>query len=330
MADVIITVDLGGTRLRSARLDMNMNILHRTETLTKAHEGKEATLQRMKDVIREVLPKDGSNVIGIGVSAAGPTNPKTGVLVAPPNLDGWHDVPVADILNAEFGVPVYVGNDANVAALAEASVGGAKGTRDSIYLTVSTGIGSGIITDGRLVLGKEGIGGEAGHIILVVDNGRVSTLEKEGAGPALARQARARLVTGEKSILTEMTQGDLDAIDAKMIGTAANNGDALALSVVEYGAKIVGLGIVSLLLLFNPEVVVIGGGVSYIGDIWFNKVRETVKEYALDDNYWKDTPIIPSKMSEDVGILGAATLVVTEGGRKRVTKVASRMKADEG
>ncbi|MDQ7024454.1 MAG: ROK family protein [Anaerolineae bacterium] len=328
MAKIIITVDLGGTRLRAAQVDSDLRITKRCETLTKAHEGLDPTLQRMKDIIREVLPDDEAKVIGIGVSAAGPTNPKTGVVVAPPNLDGWHDVPLADILSKEFGVPVYVGNDANVAALAEASVGTAKGYRDAIYLTVSTGIGSGIISDGRLVLGKSGIGGEAGHMIMVVDKNTVSTLEKEAAGPALARKARQRIADGEKSILVEMANGNLEAIDSKMIGTAANQGDVLAVSIVKDGAKIVGLGIVSLLLLFNPEVVVIGGGVSYIGDIWFNKIRETVREYALDDEYWKDTPIIPSNMSEDVGIIGAATLVITQGGRKRVTKVAKNISVE--
>ena len=328
MAQTIIAVDLGGTRLRAALLDTNFNIVKRTETLTKASEGRDATLQRMKDIIREMLPADVSEVLGIGVSAAGPTNPKTGVVVAPPNLAGWNDVPVADILHEEFGLPVFVGNDANVAALAEAFMGAARGYRDSIYLTVSTGIGSGIISDGRLILGKTGIGGEAGHIIMVVDGGHVSTLEKEAAGPALARHARERLAAGEKSVLIEMCNNNLDAIDGKMIGEAVKHGDALAVSVVQYGAKIVGLGIVSLLLLFNPEVVVIGGGVSYIGDIWFNKVRETVREYALTDDYWKDTPIIPSNMSEHVGLIGAATLVVTEGGRKRITKFAKNINTD--
>jgi glucokinase len=190
---------------------------------------------------------------------------------------------------------------------------------------VSTGIGSGIISDGRLVLGKSGIGGEAGHIIMLVENDRVSTFEKEAAGPALARHVRERLAQGEKSIISEMAGGNLDSIDSKMIGQAANQGDALAINVVEYGAKIVGLGIVSLLLLFNPEVVVIGGGVSYIGDIWFNKIRETVKEHSLDENYWIDTEIIPSNMSEDVGLLGAASLVITEGGRKRITKATKNI-----
>src|SRR5512145_617099 len=119
MSEVIIGVDLGGTRVRAARLDQNLQILAREETLTQDEAGLDATLNRIKDLIREVLPRDGAPVSGIGISAPGPLNPLTGVVVAPPNLKGWHNVPLGDILHQEFNLPVYVGNDANVAALAE-------------------------------------------------------------------------------------------------------------------------------------------------------------------------------------------------------------------
>ena len=152
MADVVIGVDLGGTRLRAGRLDKQLNILERTEMLTKADEGLDATIDRIKNIINQVLPDEQDNLLGIGVSVPGPTNPETGVVVAPPNLPGWRDVPLAKILQKEFDVPIYLGNDANVAALAEVSVGSAQGYNNVIYITVSTGIGSGIINDGRLIL----------------------------------------------------------------------------------------------------------------------------------------------------------------------------------
>ena len=158
MSDVIIGVDLGGTRLRAGRLDLQLNILERCEMLTQAEEGLEATLHRIKDIIRKVLPDDLSTLKGIGISVPGPCNPETGVVVAPPNLPGWRDVPLRQILQDEFDIPVYLGNDANVAVLAEVAVGSAKGYRHVIYITVSTGIGSGILNDGRLILGKTGIG----------------------------------------------------------------------------------------------------------------------------------------------------------------------------
>ncbi|MBC8100868.1 MAG: ROK family protein, partial [Armatimonadetes bacterium] len=191
MAEVIISVDLGGTRIRAARLDHTLKILERQETPTLAHLGKDATLARIQALIRTVLPTDGSTVVGIGISAPGPLNPTTGVVVAPPNLDGWHNVPLGEVLHTAFHVPVYVGNDANLAVLAEYTHGAARGSglRHVIYITHSTGIGSGIICDGRLLLGRDGLAAEVGHIPLVLDGGRVSTLEQEAAGPDMATQA---------------------------------------------------------------------------------------------------------------------------------------------
>lgn len=323
--DILIGVDLGGTRLRAACLDPNLNILERHETLTQAKDGKDAVLERIKHFIREVMPEDANaNVRGIGISVPGPTNPVEGLLVAPPNLPGWHNVPIVQILEDEFDLPVWVGNDANVAALAEASLGAAKGYRDSIYLTISTGVGSGIITGGRLVLGQSGLGGEAGHMAILLDDaGRVSTVEKEAAGPALAQQARARIKAGYHSDLIQRCEGDFEAIDARMIGEAAHDGDALAMSLVTRAGKIVGLGIVTLLHLFNPEVVVIGGGVSYIGVPLFDAINETVHKNVIDSAYYDQLEIIPSQISEDVSILGAAALVLTQGGKEDLTEVLS-------
>lgn len=326
MAELVIGVDLGGTRVRAARLDKYLQIQERHETLTLAHEGLDAVLGRIKQLIREVLPEYGAAVAGIGISAPGPLNPTTGIIVAPPNLPGWHNVPLGDILREEFRVPVYCGNDANVAAMAEAVRGAASGYRHVIYITISTGIGSGIINDGRLILGKDGLGGEAGHIPLVVDGQRVSTLEKEAAGPALARQARARIQAGERSQLRDRVAGDLDQINAQMIGDAAHDGDALALEIVRYGGRMVGLGIVSLLHLFNPEIIVIGGGVSNIGELLFEPLRDAVKTYALDKAYWDKLRIETAALGEDVSIIGAASLVVTSGGTTDITQVAAALK----
>ena len=325
MTEFIIGVDLGGTRLRAACLDKQLNITKRHEMLTKADEGLEATLGRIKQIIHDVMPEDKNTVSGIGISAPGPLNPQTGVVVAPPNLPGWHDVPLGDILLEEFSLPIFVGNDANVAALAETALGSARGYQHVIYLTVSTGIGSGIINDGKLILGKNGLGNEAGHMVMLVEDGRVSTLEKEAAGPALARQAVAKIRAGGESILSAMCEGNLAAIDGKMVGDAALQGDELALEVVKYSGRVVGLGLVSLLHVFNSEVVVIGGGVSYIGDIWFDEVRAAVKEYCIDSDYWENTPIVASKISEDVSILGSATLALTKGGQKRLGKVTKKI-----
>lgn len=323
MADVLIGVDLGGTKIRAARLDRNLNILHRQETLTLANEGLQATLGRIKQLIHQVMPQNGDTVLGIGISAPGPLNPLTGVVVAPPNLMGWHNVPLGDILHQEFGLPVYVGNDANVAALAEAARGAAHGYRHSIYITISTGIGSGMLIDGRLLLGTHGLGAEAGHMIMLAEAGHVSSLEREAAGPALARQCRARIEKGEASQISELVSGNLDRIDAQIVGAAADRGDKLALDIVRRGGWIVGLGIVTLLHVFNPQIVVIGGGVSNMWQHLITPLWDAVKNHALDSAYWEELKIERAVLGDNVSIIGAAALVVTRGGQDDVTRILS-------
>jgi len=325
MSEVIIAVDLGGTRIRSARLNARMEIEARHEMLTEDHRGVEATLERMKEMIRMVWPSDGSVVSGIGISAPGPLNPMTGVIVAPPNLEGWYNVPLASILRDEFRIPVFVGNDANVAGLAEAVMGAARGCRHVIFITVSTGIGSGMICDGKMLLGKVGLAAEAGHTILIVDD-RVSSLEKEAAGPAIARKARERIEAGESSRITSMLKNDLSKITGATVGRAAQDGDHLALNVIREAGRLLGLGIVSLLHLFNPEIIVLGGGVANnLGELLFEPMRDAIHEYAMDRAYWSDLRIVPAALGENVSLFGAAALVVTQGGLTDVSQAIARL-----
>jgi glucokinase len=325
MSEAIIGLDLGGTRVRAARLSHDLEIIQRHETLTEDERGLDATLDLIKEMIREVLPKDGTPVAGIGVSAPGPLNPITGVVVAPPNLKGWHNVPMGDILHQEFGVPVYIGNDANVAGLAETVRGAALGFRHVIFITLSTGIGSGMICDGKMLLGKEGLAAEAGHIIMLAGD-QPSTLEKEAAGPALARKARARIEKGEKSMIYDMVKGDLDQINGATVGQAAQQGDGLGLEIVRNAGRMVGLGMVSLLHLFNPEILVFGGGVSGLGDLLFLPMREAIQTYCIDSSYWSDLHIEPAALGENVSVIGAASLVVTRGGIVDVADVVTKLK----
>jgi glucokinase len=326
MAESIIAVDLGGTRVRAARLNHALEIELRQEMLTEDERGLEATLARIQEMIRAVWPTDGTPVAGIGVSAPGPLNPMTGVVVMPPNLKGWHNVPLGTILRDTFDVPVYIGNDANVAGLAETVMGVARGCRHVVFITVSTGIGSGMIIDGKMLLGKVGLAAEAGHIIMVVDD-RVTSWEKEAAGPALARKARARVEAGEPSIIPDLVHGQLDDITGATVGRAAQQGDSLALDIVREGGRIVGLGLVSLLHLFNPEIVVIGGGVSNLGELLFAPMREAIRANCIDSSYWQDLRIERAALGENVSIIGAACLVLTQGGMADVSKVMARLNA---
>ncbi|MEO0561530.1 MAG: ROK family protein [Chloroflexota bacterium] len=323
---VVIGVDLGGTRIRAARCDQNLTILERTETLTQAHEGLDATLNRIRNLIDEVIPDDDTPVSGIGISAPGPLNPETGVVVAPPNLPGWHNVPLGDHLHSAFDVPIFVGNDANVAALAETLRGAAVGAKNVIYITVSTGIGGGVITDGHLLLGDVGLAAEIGHMQMVV-NDKVTSLELEAAGPALARKLRNKLETTKSASeeLRTIIKTNGGEIDGKVVGQAAIAGDAVALEIVRGAARILGLGIVNLLHVFNPSVVVIGGGVANgLGSVLLDPTWETIRNHALDRAYWENLEIAPAKLGEDVSIYGAAALVVTGGGVKKMSEVMAR------
>ena len=313
MTDFVIGVDLGGTQMRAARFNAQLQMLDRVAEPTLAHEGQERVCERLLDVIGRVLPADPTTVLGIGISAPGPINPHTGVIVAPPNLPGWHNVSLRKLIEDRFGFTTYVGNDANVAALAEATRGAAYGYRYVIYLTVSTGIGSGIIDDGHLVLGTHGLGAEAGHMIVMADD-RVSTLEKEAAGPAIARQAVERLQAGENSSILDLAGGNYKAITAKVVGAAAAGGDPLAIELIANAGRMVGLGIVSLMHLFNPQIVVVGGGVTHTGDLLFEPMRAAIRQFTLDSAYWQHVPILPAALGDNVALVGAAALVTTHGG----------------
>ncbi len=324
VSNQIIAVDLGGTQIRAARYDLDLNLLQRENTLTRAERGLQPTIERMIAYIRKVMPAGRDDVLGIGISSPGPLNPFTGVIVAPPNLPGWLDVPLRDIIQAEFNLPVYIGNDANVAALAEAAKGAAQGCRHITYITVSTGIGAGIICDGKLLLGREGLAGEFGHIPIVLENGTISSVELEAAGPAIARRVKRALQGGATSAVSGLVSGELNRIDAKAVGIAAAAGDQLAIEQLAHAGRMLGLGVVSILHLFNPEVIVIGGGVSKTGDLLFAPLRSTVHKRVLDDSYTANLRIERSALGDDVALVGAAALVATDGGNLDISELDRR------
>ena len=321
MPKQIIAVDLGGTQIRAARCDRKLKLLQRENTLTLADEGLRPTLARIQDYIHKVMPASKDDVLGIGISSPGPLNPNSGVIIAPPNLRGWRNVPLAEIIQAEFGLPVYIGNDANAAALAEASKGAAQGCRHVVYITISTGIGGGVICDGRLLLGHEGLGAEVGHIPLIAASGKVSSLELEAAGPAIARQVKQRIQKGETSLVTELAQGDLCRIEAKTVSQAAAQGDRVASEQMTYAGRMLGLGIVTMLHLFNPQIVVLGGGVAKSGDLLFRPMRQAINDHALDEAYTAQLTITEAALGDDVALVGAAALAATQGGQMDISEL---------
>lgn len=311
-APAILALDLGGTRIRAARLDDQLNVVARSETLTLAHEGRDAVLERITTQLRSVAPTDNHTIGGIGISAPGPLNPATGVIVDAENLPGFVDLPLTDILSAEFGVTAYLNNDANVAALAEALRGAAVGYRHVVYMTLSTGIGGGIISDGRLLLGADGMAAEIGFMLLRSKSG-VGNLQDEASGPAMTHRARRRIETGTSSQIAALVKGDLSRINPAVIGQAAQMDDSLAQEIITETGRVIGMGAANLLHLFNPQILVLGGGVSNLGEQIFAPIRQSIQQHCIPA-YWQNLRIEPAALGEDVGLVGAGALVITEGG----------------
>jgi glucokinase len=315
---LIVGVDLGGTQIRAALADEEGSILHRTSCLTLAEEGVELVMGRIRGAVYEVMGStDRGQVQGIGIVAPGPSDPWKGVIMKAPNLPGWRNVPLKNLMEAEFDLPVFVGNDANLAALAEQRFGAGQGVTDLIYITVSTGIGGGIIADNRLLLGAQGFAGEVGHQTIEAHGprcncGNVGCLEALAAGPAIAGRARELIRDGAETAITDLVGGDLDQITAREVNQAAQAGDSIAVELFRQAGFYIGVGIVNLLHLFNPSLIVIGGSVAKAGDLLFEPIRATVRQRAMASHYWENAPIVPATLGDDVGLLGAVALVLFE------------------
>ncbi len=312
MSKVYLTVDLGGTRIRAARCQPDGTIEARTEQFTRGEDGPDAVIERIAQSLREVWPTQGT-VISIGVVAPGPVDPYTGMVFVAPNIAGFINVPLRDKLQAIFKVPVIIGNDANLAGLAEWRYGAARGHDDMIFLTVSTGIGGGVVVNRRMLLGSEGLAAELGHVCVDVNGpvcqcGNIGCIESIASGTGLVRQVLERLDAGEPSKITELVAGDREAINVEVLAQAADAGDALANDVFERSFRALGLAIVTYLHIFNPTIVVIGGGVSNLGDRLFGPINEAVSRYPMSPRY--ACPIVPAQLSGDVGLLGALALAL--------------------
>ncbi len=317
MPPYILAVDLGGTQIRAALCDVQGQILRRIAYPTQATSGLEAVIKRLEDTIAEALgstPAD--QILGIGIGAPGPLNPVTGIIMEAPNLPGWRNIPLRNIISARFGLPTFLGNDANLAGLAEHTFGAGRGQSDMIYLTISTGVGSGIIVDGRMLLGARGLGAEAGHTIVDPEGplcscGHHGCLESFASGTSIARDVAARIKAGKKSRISKMVGGDLAKIDAKTVGEAAKLGDKVAIQAFRRAGKHLGIGIANLLRQFNPTMIVLGGSVTKAGALLFDPMWAAIKEY-VPPIYWEGLAIVPAALGDDVGLLGAAALVATQ------------------
>ena len=314
----IVAIDLGGTRLRVALMDAKGKILERHVEPTRGEEGPERVMDRIAETARGLLGKGGRSEPGAVVAAIASPMDSDGVLHHPPNLKGWEVVPVRSMLTERFGAPVWVGNDASLAALGVHVFGVGRGVDDMIYMTVSTGVGGGIISGGRLVTGARGLAGEVGHIIIDRNGplneacGHHGCLESLVSGTSIARRAREAIEGGRETSLAHVEEPE--AVRAEDVFLAAAQGDVFARGLVDEVAFDLALGIASLVHVFNPRKFVLGGGVSQNWPLLEAIVRETLG-MVLMPGFAEHLEIEISKLGDDVGLVGAAAYAVSEMGK---------------
>lgn len=312
----IVGVDLGGTNIVAGALpeDGSEVVALRSEP-TRANQGAEAVIDRIvrmiDTVIAETIAQTGitrKDVVGIGVGAPGPLDRERGVVVTTPNL-GWTNFPLRDVIAERTGLPVRIDNDANCATLGEWWLGAARGATNVVGMTIGTGIGGGIILNGRLYHGSSDVAGEIGHTTIDVTGrrckcGNYGCLEAYASGPSIAERAREALAGDDGSLLLKLVNGDAEKITAATVYEAAKRGDDVAIEVVRETARLLGAGVANLLNIFNPDVVVIAGGVTHAGDALFEPLRREVRKRAFRPAV-EACRIVPGTLPGSAGVVGA-------------------------
>lgn len=300
----IIGVDLGGTQLRAGLATPEGAILHEVRVPTRANDGPDAVIAQIIDLIEQMrvaVPADGA-ILGVGIGSPGPIDPFQGIVFNQPNMVGWKNVPLREILESRTRLPVELGNDANAAALGEWLYGGGKGTRNLVYVTISTGIGGGVIVDGHLLLGGKGAAAEVGHHI--IDWQTRETWENLAAGPGLARAAASAMHSEPGSLLHTMATPE--RVTAREVAAAAAAGDQLARRLLDQEGDLIGVGLVNLLYMYSPDLILLGGGVVVHNPFLIDRAVQIIRQNAFDA--YQDVPVRLAELGDRAGLLGAVAL----------------------
>jgi len=309
-----VGVDLGGTQVRAGLVDATGNVLARAASRTDGAGGPRAVLQQMLRLIAEVTRGvEASSLAGVGVCAPGPLDGPAGVVLDIPTLPGWVDVPISDWLSEALALPVTLENDGVGAAIGEWRFGAGRGLSDFVYVTVSTGIGGGVIADGRVLRGHRQMAAHLGHMTIdrlgeVCACGNRGCWEAQASGTALGAFARLRAAQTPDSSLARHGV----AVDARHVIEGARAGDALSLQLVAREAELLGVGIVNLLHLYSPRAVVIGGGVSSGFDLLRPGIEHQIRLRAMPA--FRGVPVVASTLGQNSGIIGAACAALPQDG----------------
>jgi len=298
----IVAIDIGGTQLRAAIYPSNSLIptnVKRAPTLGL----EDGAYDRLTTLIDSVWPKE--KIEAVSLAVPGPVNPHKGLVIKTPNIPAWINFPLADMLAERYKVPVFLGNDANLAVLGEWRFGVGQGHHNLVYLTISTGIGGGIINNDELVEGAQGMAAELGHVTVlpggpVCSCGQRGHLEAVASGSAIAKYVTEKISEGRESVLRSRA-----AFTAREVAEAAQQGDKLSLEAYTRAGQFIGQATADFLHIFNPSIVIYGGGVMLSGNLILDPIKESLHRNVMDQSYLDGLEIATAKLGDDVGLLGA-------------------------
>ncbi len=308
-----IGVDVGGTNVKIALVSDKGKIVYSNSIPTRAEMGYEYTVNSMKDAIRDLLKETkmkSNDIEGMGFGFPGQIDCQKGVVRLAPNIPGWVNVPIANIMEKEFGILTRVDNDVRTATLGELNYGAGVGCENLVCITVGTGIGSGLVVNGKLVRGANNAAGEIGHIKLTNIGGPLcgcgdrGCLEAYASGPSIVALAEEYIRGGKSTKYRELANPD---ITPYIVAVAAKEGDPVARQIFRIMGEYIGMGLTSVVNLLNPEKIIIGGGVAEAGDILFEPIRETIAKRAM--TIQREVEIVPAQLGNTAGVIGASLLI---------------------
>ncbi len=321
MSKYVIGVDIGGTKIAAGLVASDGKLKKRVTVPTFASKGLDVSLGQVYRSIDDLLKINGvskKQIEGIGVCAPGPLDPAKGVVHNPPNLPGWREIPLVALIRKKYEKKTRLENDANAAGMAEVLWGAARGYKHVFYVTVSTGIGTAVIINGKIYHGKNGMAGEAGHSTISYNGkdvkcncGNNGCIEAFASGPGTVRRllkssAKKPALKNKISKISSGKPGELTMAD---LGKAARAGDKLAVSVIADQGRLLGVWLGNMISILDPEIIVVGGGVSLIGNLLFDNIREAIPEHTINA-LAELTPVVQAKLKKDVGVFGAASIMM--------------------
>ena len=310
----IIGIDFGATFIKFGLLNLKGEILKKSSFSTKAHPSRQGLISRIIVEAESIITGSRANLLGVGIGVPGQVDYKKGIIYNLTNVKGWRRAHLRDIVRSRLKVPVFIDNDANAACVGEAKWGAGKGFSDIVCITLGSGLGSGVMIEGKIFRGRVYSAAEMGHLCierygLKCNCGSRGCLETFAGNSYIVKEAVNRLKKGERSILRKLANDNLSAITPRLIDEASKKGDRFSINVWKRMGENVGIGLSGIVNTFNPEIIVIGGGVAKSGKFLFDSIRKTVKERAIGI-FTRDLKIKRAKFIEDAGTVGAAALVL--------------------